>query len=81
MAKKDIYHVGIIGAGMISGAYLDNMTSMFGIISVDAIANRNVAKAEKVSVKEVKKAVKKEATETKEVKKTTTRKTTKKTEE
>ena len=51
MAKKDVYHVGIIGAGMISGAYLDNMTTMFGIISVDAIANRNVAKAEKVAEK------------------------------
>lgn len=23
--KKDVYHVGIIGAGMISGAYLDNI--------------------------------------------------------
>ena len=51
MTKKDTYHVGIIGAGMISGAYLDNMTTMFGIISVDAIANRNVAKAEKVAEK------------------------------
>ena len=51
MAGKEKYHVGIIGAGMISGAYLDNMTSMFGIIQVDAVANRNLEKAQKAAAK------------------------------
>ena len=51
MAKKERFHVGIIGAGMISSAYLDNMTTMFGNIQVDAIANRNQAKAQTAAVK------------------------------
>lgn len=38
-------HVGILGAGMISGAYLDSLTTRFEIIKVDAIGVRTPAKA------------------------------------
>jgi predicted dehydrogenase len=49
--KKDKYHAGVLGAGMISGAYLDNMTSRFDILQVDAIGNRSVEKAERAAEK------------------------------
>ena len=38
-------HMGIIGAGMISGAYLDALTTRFEIIQLDAIGVRTPAKA------------------------------------
>ena len=49
--KKEKYHAGVLGAGMISGAYLDNMTSRFDILQVDAIGNRSVEKAERAAEK------------------------------
>ena len=51
MATKTPFHVGVIGTGMISGTYLDNLTSRFHIIKVDAIADRHVEKAAKAAEK------------------------------
>jgi predicted dehydrogenase len=44
-------HMGVIGTGMISGTYLDTLTSRFDIIQVDAIAARNRKKAEQAAEK------------------------------
>lgn len=44
-------HVGVIGAGMISGAYLEAMTKKFEIIQVDAIADINMKAAESAAEK------------------------------
>ena len=44
-------HVGIIGAGMISGAYLDALTTRFKIIQVDAIGVRTPEKAKAMGEK------------------------------
>ncbi len=44
-------HVGIIGAGMISGAYLDALTTRFSIIQVDAVGVRTPSKGKWVTEK------------------------------
>lgn len=44
-------HVGILGAGMISGAYLDALTSRFEIIQVDTIGVRTPEKAKAMGEK------------------------------
>ena len=51
MDTGKIFHVGIIGPGMISGAYLDTLTSRFDIIKVAAVASRNLEKARKAAEK------------------------------
>lgn len=45
MAGKEFYRVGVIGTGMISGTYLDALTSRFDIVRVEAIADRHIEKA------------------------------------
>ena len=51
MDTGKIFHVGVIGPGMISGAYLDTLTSRFDIIKVAAVASRNLEKARKAAEK------------------------------
>lgn len=51
MSKVKPVHVGVIGAGMISGSYLNAMTSKFEIIQVDAIADINMKAAESAAEK------------------------------
>ena len=51
MTDKKVFHVGVIGTGMISGIYLDNLTSRFEIVRVDAVADRNLDKAKSVAGK------------------------------
>ena len=51
MADKSIYRVGVIGTGMISGTYLDALTSRFDIIKVEAVADRHIEKAQKTAEK------------------------------
>ena len=49
MKNGKTFHVGVIGPGMISGAYLDTLTSRFEILKVDAVAGRNLERAQKVA--------------------------------
>ena len=51
MDTGKIFHVGVIGPGMISGAYLDTLTSRFQIIQVEAVASRKIEKAQKAAEK------------------------------
>ena len=51
MDTGKIFHVGVIGSGMISGAYLDTLTSRFKVIRVDAVAGRKIEKAQKTADK------------------------------
>ena len=51
MAGRTPFRVGVIGTGMISGTYLDTLTSKFEIIKVDAVADRHIEKAQSVAEK------------------------------
>ena len=49
--EQKVFRVGVIGTGMISAAYLDTLTSRFDIVKVDAVADRNLEKAQKTAEK------------------------------
>ena len=51
MDTEKIFHVGVIGPGMISGTYMDTLTNRFEIIKVDAVAGRKIEKTRKAAEK------------------------------
>ena len=51
MSEKKVFHVGVIGTGMISGIYLDTLTKRFEITQVDAVADLDVEKARRTAEK------------------------------
>ena len=45
----NVFRVGVIGTGMISKIYLDNITERFGIVELAAVADLNVEKAQQTA--------------------------------